>query len=94
MANVFDQFKLNNKEVEIKGLGTVTVKPMNLSEFMKLAPKMDTKDQGEMMKMQFEIVSNGLVEPKMTVKQLEALGSGALESITEIFLAIQGSEGN
>ena len=91
-SNVFDQFKLETKELTIKGLGKVTIRPMSLKEFMNNAKGFDTKDQDKMMALQFKIVSDCLVEPKMTVKQLEALGQGALEPITEIFIAIRGDE--
>ena len=96
MANPFEQFKLDNKEVEIKGLGTVTLRPMSLKEFMAMSNQFNTKDQDKMMALQFKVVSQCLVEPKMSVKDLEGLGQDALEPITAIFMAITGSgdEGN
>jgi len=92
MANVFDQFKLENKEIEVKDLGKVTIRPLALKEFMGMADKFGTKDKTKMLQLQFEVVSRCLVEPKMTVKQLESLGQKALDPVTEIFVAIQGQE--
>jgi len=94
MSNPFDQFVIQDKEYEIKSLGaTVTLRKLTLEQsqsFMDKAVKGMDKDDNPIIDIKaiqegnFAKVSMSLVNPKMTVKQLKALGSGAKDVITEI----------
>ena len=92
--NPFDQFLITPKEYEIKSLGaTVTLRKLSLEQsqsFLDKSVKGMDKDDNPIIDLagiresNFEKVSLALMDPKMTVKQLKSLGSGAKEVMTEL----------
>ncbi len=93
-VNPFDQYAIAPKDYEIKSLGaTVTLRKLSLEQsqsFLDKSVKGMDKDDNPIIDVKaiqegnFQKVSMGLVDPKMTVKQLKELGAGAKDSIKEI----------
>jgi len=92
--NPFDQYTIKAAEYEIKSLGaTVTLRKLSLEQsqsFIDKSIKGVDKDDNPIIDVKaiqesnFHKVSLGLVDPKMTVKQLKELGVGARDVIKEI----------
>jgi len=92
--NPFDQYLITPKEYEIKSLGaTVTLRKLSLEQsqsFLDKSVKGMDKDDNPIIDLagiregNFEKVSLALVEPKMTIKQLKSLGSGAKDVMAEL----------
>lgn len=95
MSNVFDQFKLEKYVFETTQ-GPVTLKPLSISQFMKIQGKYDLEKENteDMLAMQYDVVSAALVDPRMSAKQLSELSQSALPMITEIFTEVTGTRGN
>lgn len=97
--NPFDQFAGETKEITVKALGgkKVTIREMNYEEAVSFSERLfsgvDTDgsakiDTKEYIAMRVEKVALCMVEPKMTVDELNALPAKAGGAITEIADAI------
>jgi len=100
MANPFDKYKVEGKVYFIKSLGSeVTLRELTYGEseeFMKAAVKGEDAEGNPIMdldaiaKALVAKVSLALLEPKMTVKQLTALGASSRSSLVEISKIVEG----
>jgi len=98
MENVFSKYLDNTKVHKIKALGAeVTLRDLTLKEIKDVANSMikgtDSKGNPEIdyekaNESKLLKISMALVEPKMTVPELEALGRGASDAIDEIFAIV------
>ncbi len=70
---------LNQREIEAFG-GTIVIRDLTVKEMMDVT----SDDELSMLKM----VSSAMVEPKLSVKELEGLGSSALDDLTKIVTAL------
>lgn len=99
MANAFDKFKGSETKHVIKAMDgfEVTLRQLSLKEASKIAnsmiksvskdgiPEMDIEKAGQVKLMK---ISAALVDPKMTVAQLEALSTDAREALDEIYAIV------
>ena len=101
--NPFDAYAVEERKVKIEALAgyEVTLIDLPIAEadaFNKRLLKDYTGkgdpviDLNEATKINYEKVSKCLVEPKMTVAELNALGSRGAKAITEIVKAIDGKD--
>lgn len=103
MANPFDKFKLKNKKIKIKALDNaeVTIQELTVaqaSDFSKRIVKGFDKDgkaeldYNELTDIKVEKVSACMIEPVMTVKELNLLATTASAALDEISEAIDKFE--
>ena len=100
--NPFDAYKTENKTVFIEALNSdVTYRELTMLEAdnfnKRLLKNYDGKgdptiDLEEATKINYEKVALALIEPKMTVKELQALPTSASKAIAEIAKVIDGKE--
>ena len=101
-TNPFAKFAVGEKKAHIKSLDAeITYRPLTMVEADTFNSRLikDYDDEGkvsfdydEATEIKYEKVALCLIEPKMTVEDLKALGGGALEAITEINNLIDGVE--
>ena len=101
--NPFDAYKTEEKKVFIEALNSeITYRELTMLEAdnfnKRLLKNYDGKgdptiDLEEATKINYEKVALALVEPKMTVKDLQGLPTSAAKAIAEIVKAIDGKEG-
>lgn len=101
--NPFDAFAVTERKVVIEALDNyeVTLKDLTIAEadgYNKRLLKDYTGkgdpviDLEEATKINYEKVAKALIDPKMTVAQLQALGTQGSKAITEIVKAIDGKD--
>lgn len=73
---------LNERKVETS-IGTVTIRDLTIKEMSTL----QTLDESDML---VSIVSKCLVEPKLTVEELESAGAKGISFLTEILNEVNG----
>ena len=100
-ANPFDAYTIEEQTVTIEGFGDIKLRSLSMAEtdaFNKRLLKGYTGkgdpeiDMVEATKINYEKIEMAMIEPKMTVKQLQALPSTASKVIGEIVKAIDGRE--
>lgn len=95
MANPFTKFVTKSKKVKIVALGNamVEVREPTISEvadFYKLLTGEDGKfNNANFLDAKIERVANCMVEPKMSIEELKALGSSSADAIGEVYDAIE-----
>lgn len=94
MANPFTKFVTKSKKVKIVALGaTVEIREPSIAEvadFYKMLTGEDGKfNNANFLDAKIERVANCMVEPKMTVEELKALGSSSADAIGEVYDAIE-----
>lgn len=108
MANIFDKFQPETKKVKIKALddAEVTIREQSVFEanefYKKILDGLDEEgnpkiDVSAITDMTLQKVSTCMIEPKMTIEQLQTLSGKANKAITEISEAIDkisGDSGN
>jgi phage-related protein len=106
MGNVFDKFKLKEKEIKVEALGNtkVTIREMSVAQSGDFYHRMFSADETGSLKVntdaivdiKLDKVASCMIEPKMTVKQLNELGASVNEILTFISGEIDklSSEGN
>ncbi len=82
IEDIYKYASLDTREIKAFG-GTIKIRNLSIKE-MKTITKMPEEDA------LLYMVSNIIVEPKMTIKQLEELGISALPDITNIVNAVNG----
>ena len=92
--NPFDIFAINNRTEFIKALNTeVTFRPLTKKESDEFNTKLlgDYSGEGEVNidlklanKINMQKVANCLIEPKITIEEMNAYGSGINDAINEI----------
>ena len=101
LANVFAQFQGHEPKTATVGDFEIKYRTLTIAEsdgFQKRTVKgfdSDGKPQfnfNEISKIRYEKVSMGLIEPKITVKELEAMEADASKTIIEIEALISGTE--
>lgn len=100
--NPFDQFLTSEKTVHIEALGAdIRFRDLTMGEAdafnKRLLKDYDGKgdpsiDLAEATKINYEKIALALIEPKMSVTKLQALGTTASVAINEIIKAIDGRE--
>lgn len=101
MQNPFDKYKKSDYTVEIESLGKIKLREFTVEESTAYSKRMvlineegDAKlNYNDIAEIKLDKVSAALVEPKMTVEQLKALNSNAIEVIEAINKAIDEHEG-
>jgi len=74
----------NERQIEAFG-GTITIRDLTIKETKKAT---SLKDEDILAQM----VSFAMVDPKMTVDQIEALGIKAIDELTKVVEALNGSK--
>ena len=106
-VNPFAKFELATKEITVKALGDakVTIREMNVGDSNRYYTELflDVDEEGKpkvstefIIRVKMEKVSKCMVEPEMSIDELQALGAKAGEAIGEIADAIDelSNEGN
>lgn len=100
--NPFDAYAVENKTVHIEALNAdVTLRELTIAESDSFNKRLlkgytgkgePTVDMEEATKINYEKVALAMIEPKMTVEQLQALPASAGKAIQEIVKHIDGRE--
>jgi len=107
MANPFSKYTLKTKEIKVKALNDakVTIQELSVGKsndyYGRLFSKLDGEGKpvlntGEIVKVKLEKVAEAMIEPKMTMEELQGLSAKAGNAISEISDAIDelSNEGN
>jgi len=107
MANPFLKYTLKTKEIKVKALNDakVTIQELSVGKsndyYGRLFSNLDAEGKpvlntGEIVKVKLEKVAEAMIEPKMTVEELQGLSVKAGNAISEISDAIDelSNEGN
>jgi len=86
--------KITEEDFAVKGLGTVRIKPLSLSDRAGIQKQHTGKDgQLDVLGMQTAALLAGLVAPKLTADDVEALRNGKPAIIDAITLRVMETSG-
>lgn len=89
MSNPFDELKPQEKTITVEGLdGEITIRELTLDEVNKISKQKDSADA------MYSYVSLALINPKMGVKELKALGTRATPVLSDIISHVTPKSGN